>query len=157
MKPESKLLALRQQDHILSRFDDKELFNTPPKGWIKAIRTSLGMSARQVGIRAGMTQAAVAQIESSEVTGGASISTMRKMAKALDCTFVYALVPNTSLEAFLMKQIKDYARQKVLSTAHSMSLESQSVTDEETQKQIDILSERLLATLPRDIWDQDGS
>jgi len=157
MASESKRLAIRQLDHTLSQFKNVGSFILPPKGWIRAIRTALGMPARHLGRRAGMTQAAVAQIEKSEAVGKASISTMRKMAEALDCTFVYALVPNTSLEAFLKKQITEHAKQKVLSTAHSMTLESQGVTDEETKKQIDMLVENMLVTLPRDIWDQDGS
>lgn len=155
--PKSTRLAIRQLDNIFSKFKENGSFILPPKGWIRAIRTALGMSARQLGNRAGMTQAAVAQIETSEAADKASISTMRKMAGALDCTFVYALVPNTSLEAFLKKQITEYAKQKVLSTAHSMSLEAQNVTDEETENQIDMLAENMLVTLPRHLWDQDGS
>lgn len=157
MTQESKRLAIRQLDNILSKFKGNGSIIPLPKGWIRAIRAALGMSARQLGKRADMTQAAVAQIEKSEAAGKASISTMRKMAKALDCTFVYALVPNTSLEAFLKRRITEHAKQKVLSTAHSMSLESQGITDEETQKQIDMLAETILATFPRNIWDQDGS
>ena len=157
MVSESRRLAIRQLDRALSQFKKEGLFHLPRKGWIRAIRAAIGMSARQLGNRAGMTQAAVAQIEKSEATGKASISTMNKMAKALDCTFVYALVPNTSLEAFLKRQIKEQARQKVLSAAHSMLLEAQGVTEEETKKQIDMLVENMLVTLPRHLWDQDGS
>ena len=95
MVSESRRLAIRQLDRALSQLKKEGLFHLPRKGWIRAIRAAIGMSARQLGNRAGMTQAAVAQIEKSEATGKASISTMNKMAKALDCTFVYALVPNT--------------------------------------------------------------
>lgn len=157
MSTRAKRLAVSQLDETLSRY--KEVSRTPPptKGWIKAIRSALGMTAQQLGARAGMSQAAITQIEKSEVKKAATIATMEKIAKGLDCTFFYGLVPNMTLEQTLRLRVAKVAQQKVLSTAHSMALEKQGIPNEQTQRQIDILVEEIMATLPRYIWDQNGT
>jgi transcriptional regulator with XRE-family HTH domain len=45
----------------------------PPKGWIKAIRESLGMTARQLGARMGVAPSRVVKIQRDEVTGATTL------------------------------------------------------------------------------------
>ena len=56
------------------------------------------MTGGQLAVRMGLSQPAVTQLERSEVAGRAHLDTLRRAAEALDCDFVYALVPRTSLE-----------------------------------------------------------
>ena len=157
MGTQAKLLAIRQLDQALSGFRQPGKVSRPGKGWVQAIRKTLGMSAKQLGKRAGMSQAGIAQIENSEAEGKATLSTMNKMAAALDCTFVYALVPNSNLQDFIERQARAVATRSMRSTSHSMSLESQTVTDEQTELQIKMLTDEILKTLPRHMWNQDGT
>jgi len=157
MIAKSKLLAISQLDEKLKRYGRLRGDKPPKKGWIRAIRNALGMSAEQLGRRANVSQQAITQLEGSEAEGKATIATLRTVAKALDCTFVYALVPNSTLADFLKRQATKVAERTVLSTAHSMSLEDQDVSDKQTQKQIDIIDHEISMTLPRYLWDQDGS
>lgn len=157
MVAKSKLLAISQLDEKLKRYSRLRSDTPPKKGWIRAIRDALGMSAEQLGRRANFSQQAIAQLEGSEAEGKATIAKLRTVAKGLDCTFVYALVPNSTLADFLKRQATKVAERTVLSTAHSMSLEDQDVPDKQTQKQIDILAREINMTFPRYIWDQDGS
>lgn len=157
MSTRAKMLAVRQLDQVLSGFKHLHKVPRPGNGWIQAIRKTLGMSAKQLGNRANMSQAGIAQIENSEAEGKATLSTMKKMADALDCTFVYAFVPNSTLQEAIERQVRELATRRVRSTAHSMSMESQTVTGKQTELQIKLLTDEILTTLPRHIWDQDDA
>lgn len=156
MSVRSRKFGIHQLDRTLSGFYALRETPRPKNGWIKAIRTALGMSARQLGARAGMGQVPVSKIEERERLGTVTMATMDKMARALDCTFVYALVPNTSLDGFIRDRAEEIARRRVLGTAHSMKLEKQAVGEEETREQIALLTEEIMATLPRHMWNSDG-
>ncbi len=151
----AKLLAIRQLDQVLSGFRKLREVSRPGNGWVQTIRKTLGMSAKQLGRRAGMSQAGIAQIEKSEAEGKATLATMNKMAAALGCKFVYAVVPNSTLHDFIERQAREVAARRVRSASHSMSLESQAATEEQTELQIKLLMDEILATLPRHIWNQD--
>ncbi len=153
----AKLLAIRQLDQILSGFKQLGKASRPAKGWVQVIRKTLGMSAKQLGKRVGMSQAGIAQIEKSEAEGKATLATMNKMAAAIDCRFVYALVPNSTLQDFIERQATEVATRRVRGTSHSMLLESQTVTEEQTELQIKLLTDEILTTLPRHMWNQDDA
>lgn len=152
----AKLLAVSQLDETLSKYRHLLHVTPPTKGWIKAVRNALAMTAQQLGVRTGMSQAAITQIEKSEVKRAATIATMEKIAEGLDCTFVYGFVPNVSLEQTLRSRVTEIARQRVLIASHTMALEKQNIPDENTQKQINVLADEIMATLPRYIWDQNA-
>ncbi len=154
MSTKSKRLAVVQLDRTLAGFKAAGL-PVPDKGWIRAIRAALGMSAKQLGRRASMTQAAVAQIEASETQGRAGLNTLKKMAGALDCTLVYALVPNTSLEDTLKGRAVEIAKRRLGETSHSTSPEEQDAPLK--QKQIDILVDDMLVNRYKWFWDSDDA
>ena len=94
-------LAAQSRTHLDERF--KELgpvtrYSPPVRGWIKAVREALGMTTAQLAKRLGMKQPSVVAIEQSEAKGTIELATLRRVAEALDCTLVYALVPNKPLE-----------------------------------------------------------
>src|SRR4051812_21779391 len=79
----------------------------PPSGWIKAIRGSLGLSTRQLASRMGSDQANIVRLEEREVSGRATIELLNKAARAMNCKFIYAVVPEDryeTLEAILDEQ-----------------------------------------------------
>src|ERR1700694_4268773 len=65
----------------------------PSGGWLKAVRTALGMSAKQLGQRVGGSQATIAQAELAEAQGRITLNSLRKMADGVGCDVVYAVVP----------------------------------------------------------------
>lgn len=99
----------------------------PNQGWIRAIRQALGMTAEQLGRRMGITQATLSGMEASEINGSIRLSTLRKAAEAMNCTLVYALVPNTSLEDIVQDQAKKVAAEQLKPVEHTMLLENQSL------------------------------
>ncbi|MGK0299085.1 MAG: putative DNA-binding mobile mystery protein A [Gammaproteobacteria bacterium] len=126
----------------------------PKNGWIKTVRTALGMTLKQLGNRAnGISQSNLTRLEKQEVLGTTTIKTMENVARALNCKFVYAFVPETSFQDMLFKQAKEAAKNKVKYVSHSMSLEDQKLTKKEIEEQIAELADELLRTKPRLIWE----
>ncbi|GLQ93768.1 mobile mystery protein A [Dyella acidisoli] len=99
----------------------------PNQGWIRAIRQALGMTAEQLGHRMGITQATLSGLEASEINGAIRLATLRKAAEAMNCTLVYALVPNTSLEDIVQGQARKVAAEQLKPVEHTMLLENQSL------------------------------
>jgi predicted DNA-binding mobile mystery protein A len=91
------------------------LADPPARGWIREIREALGMTTRQLAARMGRSQAAVSQLERSEVTGGARLESLRRAAEALGCDLVYVLVPRTSLDDTMQTRARVLARRGLAS------------------------------------------
>lgn len=124
---------------------------TPVRGWIKAIRESLGMSSEQLGRRLGIKQPSVIAIEQSEAKGTIELATLRRVAAALDCTVVYALVPNKPLETIVRDRARAVICHRMAAVEHSMLLEDQAVTSTLTESQLD---EFIRETVPSRLWDE---
>ena len=74
-------------------------------GWIKSIRQALGMSTFQLAKRAGLNQSRISRIENAEVNGDLNLSTLKKIAEALNMRFVYAFVPGEGLEEMVRDRL----------------------------------------------------
>src|SRR5580700_3285084 len=123
-------LAAQSRSHLDERF--RELgpaarYNSPIRGWIKAVREALGLTTAQLAKRLGMKQPSVVAIEQSEAKGTIELATLRRVAEALDCTLVYALVPNIPLEATVRERARAFLRRRRGPVEHSMLLEDQKV------------------------------
>src|SRR5579863_8531265 len=123
----------------------------PVRGWIRAIREALGMTAEQLGKRLGVKQPSVVALEQSEEKGTIELATLRRVAEALDCRLVYALVPNKPLEQTVRERARLFARRRLEPIEHSMALEDQKVARKESEAVID---EILRETNPRRFWEE---
>src|SRR5215510_9154119 len=92
MKPETLSLQREQIDRQLAPFR-RVAAARPVRGWVRAVRQALGMNGRQLASRMGIARSHLSQIEDAEVRGAVSLRTLERVAHALDCEFVYALVP----------------------------------------------------------------
>jgi predicted DNA-binding mobile mystery protein A len=146
-------LAAQSRSRLDERF--KELgavrsYAVPARGWIKAVREALGMTTAQLAKRLGVKQPTVVKMEQSEAKGTIELATLRRVAEALDCTLVYAFVPNKPLEAMVRERAKLFARRRRAPVEHSMLLEDQAVTGKNADKRLD---EIVRETNPRLFWD----
>jgi predicted DNA-binding mobile mystery protein A len=146
-------LAAQSRSRLDARF--KQLgpasrFAAPVRGWIRAIREGLGMSSVQLAKRLGVKQPSVVALEQSEARGTIELQTLRRVAEALDCTLVYALVPNKPLDKMVRDRARALARKRLGSVAHSMQLEDQSVSAQESEGQLDELVRGMNL---RRLWD----
>jgi predicted DNA-binding mobile mystery protein A len=126
-------------------------YERPVRGWVKAIREALGMSTAQLAKRAGVRQPSIVALEQSEAKGSIEIATLRRVAEALDCKLVYALVPNQPLEQTVRERARVFARRRLEPIEHSMALEDQQAPRRDTEALID---EILRETNPRRLWDE---
>jgi predicted DNA-binding mobile mystery protein A len=99
----------------------------PPKGWIRAMRDALGMTAAQLADRLGVSRQAVTQMEKSEADATITLRTLQRAAEALGCRLEYALVPEQPLQVRVRHQAERRARELLADVAHSMALEDDPV------------------------------
>ena len=149
-----KKLIREQLDASLQRLSPLLNVTAPPKGWIRAIRDALGMTARQLANRLGVAQQAVARIEKEELAGSVTIKTMRRIAECLDCVFVYGFVPRTSMEETVARQAKNIAAQRLAQASQTMSLENQALSRRENDQALSDLVDELIRTLPSSLWNK---
>jgi predicted DNA-binding mobile mystery protein A len=149
-----KRLVREQLEVSLQRLAPLRSVAQPPKGWIRAIRDALGMTAKQLAGKLGVAQQAVARIEKGELAGAVTIKTMRRVAESLDCVFVCGFVPRSSLETTLRNQAERVAAKRLRLASHTMTLEDQSLTQAEDQKVLSELVNALVDTLPANLWSE---
>lgn len=139
---DSKFKALRAMKQI----------GLPHKGWIRAIRDALGLSGSQLGKRLGCTRQWISLVENNEITGNVTLNTMHNVADALDCIFVYGLIPKTSLEDTITKQVRKVAQARIQRTSHTMRLEKQELSDQEKERLIKSEMETILGESTQMWW-----
>lgn len=153
MQARHKLIIRQQLDKSLAGLKAANT-QVPVKGWIRAIREALGMSGRQLAQRLKVSQPRIPRLEQDELTGSVTIKTMQQVAEALDCAFVYALVPRTSLEDTVRGQASLVAQERIEHVAHSMLLEAQSLSAEEQQRSLEATIDELIREMPKELWDK---
>lgn len=125
----------------------------PPSGWIKAIRESLGMTARQLGANLGMSGVAATKLEQREQSRAITLRDLDRAAEVLNCRVVYALIPVDGLEATLRSRAVAMAAELTGKAQHAMNLEAQPVARAEQQAQGAALAEKLVETLDSRLWE----
>ncbi|MGC8481628.1 MAG: mobile mystery protein A, partial [Acidimicrobiales bacterium] len=117
----------------------------PRSGWIRAIRGALGMSQAVLAERLGISSAAVNKLEHAEVHGGITVAKLSQVARALNCTLVYALVPNSTLEQTVLDQATVEAEVLLGYAARTMALEAQGINDDRQREAVDQYARQLVA------------
>lgn len=152
--------ALTSQRKILSRRIESWMkvsdSYAPPSGWLRAIRGALGISTRQLAQLIGTNHSGITALEKREVSGKASLEMLQKAAKAMDCRLVYAIIPNEanhSLDEILDRHALLVAKRILGRLEHSMRLEQQGSSKQETDEQIKQLATDLKEKMDSRIWD----
>ena len=127
----------------------------PKEGWIATMRKALGMTGAQLARRRGITRAQVSKLERTELDGSVTLKTMQKMAEAMDCRFVYAIVPEKDVEAIIDAQALIKAQKLVGKAGQHMALEAQTLSNEQMRFEVERLAKDLKANPPRDFWDRE--
>ncbi|NOQ23136.1 MAG: mobile mystery protein A [Candidatus Aegiribacteria sp.] len=153
MKTNNKLV--REQLQItLAKFQPMLAIPIPPKGWIRAVRNALGMSGRQLAERMGVTKQRVSIIEKREIDASVTLKTLRRAAEAVECVFVYAIVPRTSLEEITRNRAQRVAGKRLARASHTMKLENQALGKKENMEILSNMIEEIMDKLPSNLWDE---
>jgi predicted DNA-binding mobile mystery protein A len=150
MATQNRSQARRQLD---KRFTDLRLLaeeTRPHRGWIRAIREALGMSSTELAARMGVVHQAIREYENSEIHETIKLETLRRIAEALDCEVVYALVPRTTLEETVNSQARRKATKRMARVSHHSRLEDQEVDAADAEMQIDDMAKKLVDR--RGLW-----
>lgn len=108
------------------------------------------MSTAQLAERLRIKQPSLVALEQSEAKGTIELATLRRAAAALDCTLVYALVPNKPLEKMVRDRARLFTRNRRRHVEHTMLLEDQPAKTKNVET---LLDEVIRETNPRLFWD----
>lgn len=110
------------------------------------------MSGVQLASRLGVRPQTVAAVEKSEASGTIQLDTLRRMADAMDCTLVYALVPRSSLEDMVDKRARAIATRDLRRVARTMELEAQGTGNADMEARIAAYIRDEIKD--RDLWEE---
>lgn len=145
-----KARGRKRLDERLAPLREANVSARPAKGWVKAIREALGMSGKQLAQRLKIAPQNVDLLEKSEAADTIQLKTLRRAAEALDCTLVYALVPNTSLDEMVTARAREIALHDLGRVARTMNLEAQGTSNRDLEERIEAYIRDTLKD--RDLW-----
>ncbi len=102
------------------------------------------MSQAVLAERLGVSSAAINKLEHAELHGGITTGKLAEVAAALDCTLVYVLVPNSTLEQTVMSQARTTASRVLGYAARTMALEAQGIDDDRQGEAIERFAQQLV-------------
>jgi len=145
-------LARKSLEQRLDPLRQNAGLRRPPQGWIKAIREALGMTTSQLADRLGVSQSRASRLQKDEAADAITLHKLRDVAEAMNCTLVYALVPNQPLDDILRERANAIADKTLAHVSHSMALEDQSLTADRIKRERERLIETLLAGSLKHLW-----
>ncbi len=112
------------------------------------------MTTQQLAGRMGISQPRVMTLERAEQRGAVTITTLNRAAEALDCTLVYALVPNKSLDLMIRARAEWVAAVQLARVDHHMRMENQAVDEADQADELRSLVDDLLTGNLGRLWDE---
>lgn len=144
----ARIMQIRALDKKTSSLSDAK--NIVPKGvsWINTVREAIGMTAVQLAKRLGVTQPRIAKMEINEEN--LKLSTMKKVAQAMNCDFVYYFKPKTTFQDIVQIQAKKKAEEILLGVNLNMALENQDI---QTKEAVNDMAADFINGNTKRIWD----
>jgi transcriptional regulator with XRE-family HTH domain len=84
----------QKTDDLIAGFLKAEITNT---SWLKLARKALFLTLDNVAKKLNVSRQEIARIEEYEELGKVKLETLRRVAEAMDCEFVYAIRPKSRL------------------------------------------------------------
>lgn len=129
MIAETHIARTRLDDRLLPLRELHARMTAPRGGWSKAVRTALGMTVEDLAVRLGVTRSVVSRLETSEQKQTIQLDSLRRVAEAMNCNLVYALVPRQPLQEMVDQQRARAAKELDSRTRTHMRLEGQEESD----------------------------
>jgi predicted DNA-binding mobile mystery protein A len=148
--PDRALARLRLDSRLNEVRAQRTAMQPPHGGWLRAVRSALGMSLEDLAARLGTTRSSMARLEASEQKETIQLDTLRRAAQALNCELAYVLIPKLPLQETVDTQRLKVARQHSSKVRTHMSLEDQDTKDTGLERWRE---ERALSLVrDRDLW-----
>lgn len=154
LKMKTNKLKIDQLTKKLEPYKAVGIETRPSIGWVKTLRTSLGMSLEQLGDKLGITRQSAQSIEKREAKGSITIKALEEVGKVMEMKLVYGFIPlDGSIEKLIEKKAKKLAREIVMRTSETMKLEDQENSPERIKKAIDERTKEIIEEMPKILWD----
>lgn len=132
MKPEYRDLRLSQLTTSLAAFQSTKQVPRPKSGWLRAVREALGISQKQIAKATQLAQQNIAAFERAESRDRITLQNLRRVAEAMGCELVYAIVPKSgTIQDLAESRARAEASKRVRAVHHTMVLEDQASGDVE--------------------------
>jgi predicted DNA-binding mobile mystery protein A len=128
------------------------LFKKPKEGWVRTIRTALGMSGAQLGERMGLSRNRISVLERKEVEGDITLNQLQELAEQLGCDLTYALVPKKPIEEMIDDRATAIASRSLDANSQNMFLEAQTIDLEAQERLFNQIKEQVIGSGGRTLW-----
>ena len=128
--------------------------NAPGKGWIRAIRETLGLTGEQLARQLRTNKQRISRIEQDEIQGKLTLNTLRGVAEAMDCSLVYGLVPRQSLDHTIEQRAIRLAQKRIDHRNQMMRLGTREIGEEEKSQILDNLVDDIMDEMPKALWEE---
>lgn len=148
-------LVISQLDRQLSEWQKLgKKFPKPSVGWLRTLRLAFNMTTEYLAQKVGVNHSRILHIEKGEVDDTITLQTLKKVADAMECELIYAIVPknNLSLEKIIRNHASELALEITHRVGHTMALEDQSVSKEFLQQQTEETAKILAKNLDKKFW-----
>jgi len=129
------------------------LFKKPKEGWVRTIRTALGMSGSQLGERMGFSRNRISVLERKEAEGDITLNQLQRLAEQLNCDLTYALVPRKSIEDIIDGRATEIASRSLDANSQNMFLEDQAISEEAQKRLLNLIKEQIIESGGRALWN----
>jgi predicted DNA-binding mobile mystery protein A len=126
MRDEFRDLRISQLTRTLSAFEGTKQEPRPQRGWLRAIREGLGLTLENVGNKLGLSRGRIQNFEEAEAKDRITLRSLRRVAEAMGCELIYAIVPKSgTIKELAERSVRTQTAEDVLDVEHSMALENQ--------------------------------
>lgn len=157
-KPSSnsvQAVALKQIKAKVEAVMSSHTPTAPKDGWIRTIRTALGMSGAQLANRLGFSRNKVSILERREASGEITLNQLREMAGALDADLIYAVVPRKSIDTTIDERAQMIAEARLSMSYQNMFLEAQQISEEMQNEAKQNLTKEIKDAGGKILWKSD--
>jgi predicted DNA-binding mobile mystery protein A len=150
----SNSLQLQQLNHKTALLGKLLTFTSINEGWIKTLRTTLGIGMLQMGNKMNVTKQNISEMEKREVQGNITLKSLRELGAAMDMQLVYGFVPKDgSLDALIDRKAMELATKIVMRASQTMKLEDQENSKVRIAKAIEERAAQIKNEMPKILWD----
>lgn len=151
---DKRSLQRSQLSNKIEKFKELNNVQNPPSGWIKALRTSLGISLEQIANKLNTTKQNIQSFEKRENEKSITLKSLNDIAEVMDMKLVYALIPKDgSLDLLIARKAEEMAKEIVARTSQTMKLEDQQNSEERIKEALEERKKEIIQKMPKSLWD----
>jgi predicted DNA-binding mobile mystery protein A len=93
MREDQRRLERRRLDVEMRPYRRAGKEKNPTQGLLRVVRQTLGVPVAEIAVKMGICRSVVLDLETREMRGAVTLSSMSRMSQAMGCKMVYGIVP----------------------------------------------------------------